>query len=148
MNLGLTNDTPALNPQLHKLMLIKFKIFYQNFFVKSGFWVKEITVPSSFSNSFFRPWNDSKILQDSLARCLFFSSQQKWKKILRLPKDGRFCEENNTFNLSTRYLLYVATCRVKKELGSMLWSQFSAIFDNFLRNKWRFSQKPMLFLHL
>jgi hypothetical protein len=25
----------------------------------------------------------------------------------------------------------------------MLWSQFSAIFDNFRRNNWRFSQKPM-----
>jgi hypothetical protein len=29
-------------------------------------------------------------------------------------------------------------------LGSMLWSQFSAIFANFRREKWRFSQKPML----
>jgi hypothetical protein len=32
----------------------------------------------------------------------------------------------------------------------MLWSQFSAIFDNFRRKNWRFSQKPMLwskFLH-
>jgi hypothetical protein len=29
-------------------------------------------------------------------------------------------------------------------LGSMLWSQFSAIFDNFRRKNWRFSQKPML----
>jgi hypothetical protein len=29
-------------------------------------------------------------------------------------------------------------------LGSRLWSQFSAIFDNFLRKNWRFSQKPML----
>jgi hypothetical protein len=28
--------------------------------------------------------------------------------------------------------------------GSMLWSQFSAIFDNFRRKNWRFSQKPML----
>jgi hypothetical protein len=28
--------------------------------------------------------------------------------------------------------------------GSMLWSQFSAIFNNFLRKNWRFSQKPML----
>jgi hypothetical protein len=28
--------------------------------------------------------------------------------------------------------------------GSMLWSQFSAIFDNFLRKNWSFSQKPML----
>jgi hypothetical protein len=26
----------------------------------------------------------------------------------------------------------------------MLWSQFSAIFDNFRRKNWRFSQKPML----
>jgi hypothetical protein len=31
-------------------------------------------------------------------------------------------------------------------LGSMLWSQFSAIFGNFLRKNWRFSQKPMLWL--
>jgi hypothetical protein len=29
-------------------------------------------------------------------------------------------------------------------LGSMLLSQFSAIFDNFQRKNWRFSQKPML----
>jgi hypothetical protein len=29
-------------------------------------------------------------------------------------------------------------------LGSMLWSQFSAIFDNFRRKNCRFSQKPML----
>jgi hypothetical protein len=29
-------------------------------------------------------------------------------------------------------------------LGSMLWSQFSAIFDNFQQKNWRFSQKPML----
>jgi hypothetical protein len=28
--------------------------------------------------------------------------------------------------------------------GSMLWSQFSAIFDNFWRKNWRFSQKPLL----
>jgi hypothetical protein len=28
--------------------------------------------------------------------------------------------------------------------GSMLWSQFSAIFDNFRRKNWRFSQKPLL----
>jgi hypothetical protein len=28
--------------------------------------------------------------------------------------------------------------------GSILWSQFSAIFDNFRRKNWRFSQKPML----
>jgi hypothetical protein len=28
--------------------------------------------------------------------------------------------------------------------GSMLWSQFSAIFANFRRKFWRFSQKPML----
>jgi hypothetical protein len=26
----------------------------------------------------------------------------------------------------------------------MLWSQFSAIFANFRRKNWRFSQKPML----
>jgi hypothetical protein len=35
-------------------------------------------------------------------------------------------------------------------LGSMLWSQFSAIFENFRQKNWRFSQKPMLwsqFLH-
>jgi hypothetical protein len=29
-------------------------------------------------------------------------------------------------------------------LGSILWSQFSAIFANFRRKNWRFSQKPML----
>jgi hypothetical protein len=28
--------------------------------------------------------------------------------------------------------------------GSMLWSQFSAIFDTFRQKNWRFSQKPML----
>jgi hypothetical protein len=28
-----------------------------------------------------------------------------------------------------------------RELGSMLWSQFSAIFDNFRRKKWRFFKK-------
>jgi hypothetical protein len=28
--------------------------------------------------------------------------------------------------------------------ASMLWSQFSAIFANFRRKIWRFSQKPML----
>jgi hypothetical protein len=34
--------------------------------------------------------------------------------------------------------------------GSMLWSQFSAIFVNFWRKKWRFSQKTNVmikFLH-
>jgi hypothetical protein len=30
------------------------------------------------------------------------------------------------------------------EQGSMLWSKFSAIFDNFRRKNWRFSQNPML----
>jgi hypothetical protein len=30
------------------------------------------------------------------------------------------------------------------EQGSMLWSQFLAIFDTFRRKNWRFSQKPML----
>jgi hypothetical protein len=29
-------------------------------------------------------------------------------------------------------------------LGSMLWSQFLKIFENFRRKNWRFSQKPML----
>jgi hypothetical protein len=29
-------------------------------------------------------------------------------------------------------------------LGSMLWLQFSAIFDNFRRKNWRFPQNPML----
>jgi hypothetical protein len=29
-------------------------------------------------------------------------------------------------------------------LGSMLWSQFSAIFDNFRRKNWRFSKKPII----
>jgi hypothetical protein len=33
-----------------------------------------------------------------------------------------------------------------KDQGSMLWSQFSAIFDNFRRKNWRLSQKPMLWL--
>jgi hypothetical protein len=33
-------------------------------------------------------------------------------------------------------------------LGTMLWSQFSAIFDNFLRKNWSFSQKPMLWSNL
>jgi hypothetical protein len=32
--------------------------------------------------------------------------------------------------------------------GSMLWSQFSAIFDDFRWKNWRFSQKPMLWLKL
>jgi hypothetical protein len=32
----------------------------------------------------------------------------------------------------------------KNYMGSMLWSQFSAIFANFRRKNWRFSQKPML----
>jgi hypothetical protein len=31
-----------------------------------------------------------------------------------------------------------------EDQGSMLCSQFSAIFDNFLRKNWRFSKKPML----
>jgi hypothetical protein len=35
----------------------------------------------------------------------------------------------------------VTECRLQ---GSMLWSQFSAIFANFRRKNWRFSQKPML----
>jgi hypothetical protein len=35
------------------------------------------------------------------------------------------------------------TC-VQGDQGSMLWSQFSAIFENFRRKNWRFSQKPML----
>jgi hypothetical protein len=30
-------------------------------------------------------------------------------------------------------------------LGSMLWSLISAIFANFWRKNWRFSQKPMLY---
>jgi hypothetical protein len=32
----------------------------------------------------------------------------------------------------------------QQHLGSMLWSQFTAIFDNFRQKNWRFSQKPML----
>jgi hypothetical protein len=28
-----------------------------------------------------------------------------------------------------------------KKQGSMLWSHFSAVFANFLRNIWRFSKK-------
>jgi hypothetical protein len=31
-----------------------------------------------------------------------------------------------------------------QSMGSMLWSQYSAIFAHFLRKNWRFSQKPML----
>jgi hypothetical protein len=29
-------------------------------------------------------------------------------------------------------------------MWSMLWSQFSVIFNNFRQKIWRFSQKPML----
>jgi hypothetical protein len=32
----------------------------------------------------------------------------------------------------------------KTFLGSMLWSPFSAIFPNFRRKKWCFTQTPML----
>jgi hypothetical protein len=38
--------------------------------------------------------------------------------------------------------VYASWC--VSNLGLMLWSQFSAIFDNFRRKNWRFSQKPML----
>jgi hypothetical protein len=40
----------------------------------------------------------------------------------------------------------VRLCLMKVELylRLMLWSQFSAIFDDFRRKNWRFSQKPML----
>jgi hypothetical protein len=31
-----------------------------------------------------------------------------------------------------------------EDQGSMLWSQFSYIFRNFRRKKWRLSQKPIL----
>jgi hypothetical protein len=33
---------------------------------------------------------------------------------------------------------------ISPDLGSMLWSQFSAIFTHFWRKNWRFSQKAML----
>jgi hypothetical protein len=39
---------------------------------------------------------------------------------------------------------YHPNCEISPILGSMLWSQFSAIFANFRRKIWRFSQKPML----
>jgi hypothetical protein len=34
--------------------------------------------------------------------------------------------------------------RWQGDQGPMLWSQFYAIFPNFRRKNWRFSQKPML----
>jgi hypothetical protein len=38
---------------------------------------------------------------------------------------------------------YIDICMYMYQ-GPMLWSQFSAIFDNFRRKNWCFSQKPML----
>jgi hypothetical protein len=43
----------------------------------------------------------------------------------------------------TLKIFYFNSCD-NLDLGSMLWSQFSAIFDNFRRKNWRFPQKPML----
>jgi hypothetical protein len=40
--------------------------------------------------------------------------------------------------------LYLSKALCLWDQGSMLWSQFSAIFVNFRRKNWRFSQKPML----
>jgi hypothetical protein len=44
-------------------------------------------------------------------------------------------------NLKVHWAIYL-----QKHLGPMLWSQFSAIFDNFRQKNWRFYQKPMLWL--
>jgi hypothetical protein len=46
----------------------------------------------------------------------------------------------HTYVRSTSHV-YLCGIRIR---GPMLWSQFSAIFDNFRRKNWRFSQKPML----
>jgi hypothetical protein len=55
-----------------------------------------------------------------------------------------------TFFHGTSYVLtksgfgYILGDFSQTHLGSMLWSQFSAIFANFRRKNCRFSQKPML----
>jgi hypothetical protein len=43
-----------------------------------------------------------------------------------------------------RLLKFVVDSQSQGDQGSMLWSQFSAIFLNFRRKNWRFYQKPML----
>jgi hypothetical protein len=50
-----------------------------------------------------------------------------------------FCFVSHHFVITVR----VYPSKSCKYLGSMLWSQFSAVFDNFRRKNWRFSQKPM-----
>jgi hypothetical protein len=56
--------------------------------------------------------------------------------------------ENETkferWNWSTDKILMARLSATKTFQGSMLWSQFSAIFANFRRINWRFSQKPIL----
>jgi hypothetical protein len=58
------------------------------------------------------------------------------------------------YNHIVYYYLFAQKCFSKNTfknftylLGPMLRSQFSAIFANFWRKKWRFSQKPMLWSH-
>jgi hypothetical protein len=55
---------------------------------------------------------------------------------LGIPSNCRFC--------STMHVGLPIRMSHDNVLGSMLWSQFSAIFANFRRKICRFSQKPML----
>jgi hypothetical protein len=60
---------------------------------------------------------------------LFFPTYRLYVKLLVLTK----------MHWATLWTIFSQTHQ-----GSMLWSLFSAIFPNFRRKNWRFSQKPML----
>jgi hypothetical protein len=60
----------------------------------------------------------------------------------RLSLSLSTCLSQNLVRPQTAFVFMGTTYERKN--GSMFWSQFSAIFDNFQWKNWRFSQKPML----
>jgi hypothetical protein len=85
--------------------------------------------------------------------CIFFSIEPI--KIFFLLKDQNLCPKIFWVHIDRASLELVLNwkqrisyhsiapdqTKFKFNLGSMLWSQFSAIFANFRRKNWRFSQK-------
>jgi hypothetical protein len=76
-------------------------------------------------------------------------SEKKFRHLAKFR--GKLWQNDNIHYLSNHN--FFGESFIKDQLsdqGPMLWSQFSAIFDNFWWKNWRFSQKPMLwcyFLH-
>jgi hypothetical protein len=78
---------------------------------------------------------------------IFHKFSKNWRLLRNRQSYLNFCPLDENVKKMSYYILWTGVC---VNQGSMPWSQFSAIFDNFRWKNWRFSQKKMLwsnFLH-